>query len=115
MSTICLQVQPGRACDIDMRRVRKLCKFAASSEKNVSKFAVVEDEEKGSYINFMFETTEPQKTWNFLQDTLFKDEELSLALSKASIVVCEGKDGWNDYLLLHHFDPSEELDNINAR
>jgi hypothetical protein len=115
MNTICLQVQPNRARDIDMHRVRELCEFAASSEKYVSKFAVFEDKEKGSYINFMFETTKLQKTWNLLQDMLFKDEKLGLVLSQASIVVCEGKDGWNDYLLLHHYDPTEKLDNIRAR
>ena len=26
------------------------------------------------------------------------------------IVVCEGEHGWDDYLLLHHFDEQQELD-----
>jgi hypothetical protein len=28
-------------------------------------------------------------------------------MSKATIVVCEGDDGWEDYLLLHHLDPED--------
>ncbi len=114
MRNICLQVQLNRARDIDMRRIHELCEYAASSERLVSKFAVVENK-TGSYINLMFETSEPQKTWNLLQNRLLRDEDMGLVLSQASIVVCEGKDGWNDYLLLHHFDPSEKLNNINAR
>lgn len=28
------------------------------------------------------------------------------------IVVCEGSLGWDDYLLLHHFDPQQALDQL---
>lgn len=35
--------------------------------------------------------------------------------SKGMIAVCEGDDGWNDYLLLHHFDGSQRVDDIGHR
>ena len=33
-------------------------------------------------------------------------------LAAAAIIVCEGEHGWDDYLLLHHFDPAEPLDTM---
>jgi hypothetical protein len=115
MSSICIQIQSNRARDIDMLRVRELCEYAASNNDLVLRFAVLEGEEKGLFINLTFETTELQKMWFLLQDLLFRDEKIGAALTQSSIVVCEGKDGWNDYLVLHHFNPSEKLDNIEAR
>lgn len=115
MSTLCIQVQPNRVPDIDMARVRALGDGVASNKDLVSRFAVVEGEDKGPYANLMFETTELKKLWHLLQGTLYKDKMVGSALSQASMAMCEGKDGWNDYLLLYHFDPSVKLDNIDAR
>jgi hypothetical protein len=36
-------------------------------------------------------------------------------LAQAAIVVCEGELGWDDYLLLHHFNSDEELDELSER
>jgi hypothetical protein len=33
-------------------------------------------------------------------------------LAAAAIVCCQGAQGWDDYLLLHHFDPTEPLDRL---
>jgi hypothetical protein len=115
MSTLCIQVQPNRAPDIDMARIRALGEGIASDKELVTRFAIVEGEDNGPYANLMFETTELQKLWRLLQDALYRDEEVGSALSQASMAMCEGKDGWNDYLLLYHFDPSVKLDNFNAR
>lgn len=35
-------------------------------------------------------------------------------LLKGMIIVCEGEDGWNDYLLLHHFDKTQEIDALRV-
>jgi hypothetical protein len=115
MSTLCIQVQPDRAPDIDLARVRALGEDVASNKELVSRFAVVDGKDKEPYSNLMFETTELEELWRVLQDALYKDEKVGSALSQASMAMCEGNDGWNDYLLLHHFDPSVKLDNLNAR
>jgi hypothetical protein len=95
-----------------MARVRALCQRVAEDKKLVNRFAVVEVEEEGTHTDVVFETTELQPLWRLLQDTLYKDEKIGSDLSKASIAVCEGTDGWNDYLLLYHYDLSLELDNL---
>ena len=35
------------------------------------------------------------------------------ALSAGAIACCEGDNGWDDYLLLYHFDNSESIDAIS--
>jgi hypothetical protein len=115
MSTLTIQVQPAKSPDIDMARVRELGEVVATDKTLVSRYAVVEGEDKGPYSNLMFETSELKRLWGLLQDTLYKDEQVGSAMSKASMAMCEGSDGWNNYLLLYHFDPSVKLDSINAR
>lgn len=114
MSTLCIQVQPGRAPAIDMARVCALCQSIAADKMLINSFVAVEGKDNGSYTDLMFETTELQTLWRLLQDALYKDEKIGSDLSKASMAMCEGKDGWNDYLLLYHFDLSLELDSLNA-
>jgi len=50
--------------------------------------------------------------WDKLSKNVYKDSVFGPYLSKTSIVVCEGNNGWDDYLLLHHFDKSEDIDNL---
>lgn len=98
-----------------MATVRMLAEVIASNKELVSRFAVVDGEDKEPYSNLIFETTELRILWDLLQKSLYKDEKVGLALTQASMAMCEGNDGWNDYLLLYHFDPSLKLDTIDAR
>ena len=47
--------------------------------------------------------------------TLFDDPRTGGRLAASTIIVCEGKDSWNDCLLLHHFDPNQKLDDVRLR
>ena len=42
----------------------------------------------------------------------FLDSELGPQLASASIATCEGNRGWDDYLLLHHYDRTLDLDTL---
>lgn len=57
------------------------------------------------WIDVSFETTDIHSLWNQLKGDL---QELLIA----SIVVCQGEHGWDNYLLLHHFDSTVELDKL---
>jgi hypothetical protein len=41
---------------------------------------------------------------------LFKCGSHGSALRNAAIIMCEGTRGWDDYRLLHHYDPAQPLD-----
>jgi len=46
--------------------------------------------------------------WNKISETLKKNSELANRI----IATCTGQYGWDDYLLLHHFDKTEPLDSL---
>jgi hypothetical protein len=112
MRTLYIQVQPNRATGIDMARVRELCESIASNKKLITRFAVIEGEDNGPYSNLMFETSELQKLWGLIYDVLYRDERVGPALLRASMAMCEGSDGWANYLLRYHFDPSVRLNSF---
>jgi hypothetical protein len=95
MTKVCIQIQPQRAPDIDLGIVREV--FLAFG------LQVDERHDDESYINFMFETDDVPSLWQKLKSELYGSNASGEALLAASIVVCEGKTGWDDYLLLHHF------------
>ena len=43
------------------------------------------------------------------------DEELGPQLARASIATCQGSRGWDNYLLLHHYDRTFKLDSLPPR
>ena len=76
--------------------------------KNIEKCAdtetqLVHFEKKIGYVNITFQTDDPKKLNKWALEQLGD-------LKKIAIIVCEGDFGWDDYLLLHHFDPEEKLD-----
>jgi hypothetical protein len=60
------------------------------------------------YINVGFRPADVRVLWPAVRELVRSDPELAAC----SIVCCEGEWGWDDYRLLHHFDPSELLDEV---
>lgn len=67
--------------------------------------------DQGPYINLSFAAADHAASWSRLRQR-FDNSEIGRAVAVSTIVTCEGERGWDDYLLLHHFDPSEELDDV---
>jgi hypothetical protein len=42
----------------------------------------------------------------------YRSSEFGGALAESSMAMCEGQRGWEDYLLLHHYDPAVQLDRL---
>ena len=61
------------------------------------------------FVNVTFETTNARTLWKWLRENLGD-------LFGAAIVSCQGEHGWEDYLLLHHYDPAvaDEIDELCA-
>ena len=102
MKRILIQYQPSDDSKSEKEEVFTLLgKVGLDSE-------VSEGDDGGRYINFMISTATPTVAWNKIRETYLIDSKYA----GASIVVCEGDNGWDDYLLLHHFDESERLDDF---
>lgn len=72
---------------------------------------VTEGLDDGRYLNFDIKTADLPELWRLVRAQV----HLIPGLAQAAIVVCEGEFGWDDYLLLHHFDPDEDLDEMLDR
>jgi hypothetical protein len=112
MTTFCLQIQPDRAPGLDMDRVRSLCRLVTSRRALARNHSIVDGTDKGQHLNFIFETGQPAEFWALLQSVFYEDTLIGPAMARASLALCEGDQGWDDCLVLHHFDPEVETDTL---
>jgi hypothetical protein len=71
-----------------------------------------EGNDDGRWLGFSYTTLNVARTWSLIQQKVLGHALLGSSLTKATIVVCQGEAGWDDYLLLHHFNPNEPLDSM---
>lgn len=110
MITFCIQVQPDRAPGIDIDRVRELCQETASDTSMVERHGVIEGNDEGPYLNLMFEIVKAGEFWRSVKTKLYADPLVGGAMERASMATCTGEHGWDDYLLLYHYDKGLQLD-----
>jgi hypothetical protein len=103
MKRLHIQVQPVRSPALDVTEVVARLKVLAS---DVCVTRSEEDHEP--CINIAFTSAVLSALWPSVRQEL----QSMAGLAAAAIVVCEGEHGWDDYLLLHHFDASEPLDEL---
>jgi hypothetical protein len=69
---------------------------------------VTSGEDDGQYVNFEFKSDDPAALWRAIRALL----AMHRFLAPVTIVTCEGRHGWDDFLLLHHFDGTLTLDEL---
>lgn len=112
MRAINIQVQPDRVPNMNLDEVKAA--FVSLSESDlVEEYDFSEDADKGRYLNFTYGTNDAASLWKEIKSSIFENETLSDEVSRCSMAMCSSEEGWDDYLLLHHFDPSVTLDDSN--
>jgi len=114
LGQICLQVHPGRAPALDVGRLATECEVIARRTEGVRGLGVSEGDDDGAYLNIVFATVDTATSWPRLREALLASTEFGAALMASSICMCTGEGGWDDYLLLYHFDPTVPLDDLVA-
>jgi hypothetical protein len=71
-----------------------------------------EGSDDGPYLSFVLETPSVADAWQAIRTTLYDDPRLGSAFQRSSIVTCQGPNGWDDYLLLYHFDRTVAVDRL---
>ena len=112
MKQLSIQLQSERCPDLNEENFIELFKKWCGKSDHVRSFHIDEGIDDGRYITINCTTDDLRELWNQIRSRFFECEDIGPALVKAAIVVCEGKHGWNDYLLLHQYDDTEELDTI---
>ena len=110
MAALSILVRLDRAPDFSPASIKQRLATVGESEGLVSGVNVVEGEEEGGYINVTYSAQDLKGLWSLIRLELAGGKDRGPSLLGCSIVVCTGKFDWDDYLLLHHFNPSEALD-----
>ena len=102
MKCFCIQIQPELNTEVNPKEVMSFL----SNKGYIPE--VTEGNDSGKYINLNIKTNNIKDTWSVINTYLKENNDLSCS----SIVTCEGSQGWGNYLLLHHFDSAEKLNEI---
>lgn len=99
-----------RCDDLDVPGVRSVCEDLAAEKILIQRFAFVDGTDGHYYIDLMFETDRPKELWDLLLQRLYQSAEFGGSMRKSSMAMCQGQHGWDDYLLLHHYDSTIQRD-----
>jgi hypothetical protein len=94
-----VQLQPARSPGLNVATA--VARLQAVAPATVSRGA-----DAGLYINVGYRAADIPALWAAVREVVRADADLSQCV----IACCEGEHGWDDYRLLHHFDPSQPLD-----
>ncbi len=100
MKTLSIQIQPELDARISQAKALSGLKAIGITPE------VQEGNDNGHYINFFIFSEDMASSWLTIKSVLFN----SPGFIESSIITCEGNKGWDDYLLLHHYDEVEKLD-----
>lgn len=70
------------------------------------------DEGDTDSVNLNFFTEDIRLFWSDFEKGVLGDSLLGDWVKNTTIVVCEGDQGWDNYLLLWHYDENENIDQL---
>jgi hypothetical protein len=112
--TLHIQVQPDLAGSLDTIRLRKEFEAIATENPLVAAHRFRNGTDDGDYYNFDFDTPRPSALWEQIRSTIYEAPAFGESVRLSSMAICTGHNGWEDYLLIHHWDPGEDLDEVPA-
>lgn len=81
--------------------------------RSIGRYPEVDSDEGDSHsVNLNFFTEDLQRFWREFQEGVLNDAALGPWVRKTAIIVCEGDQGWDDYLLLWHYDQTHTADRL---
>ena len=111
MRTLSVQFQPSRAVKLRRNTISDLM-LRIALDTNVRSFSMKRSRARDAYFNFLFESPTVARTWRAVHLRALGHRTYGRALRRSTIVVCQGSRGWDNYRLLHHFDPKKALDSL---
>ncbi|QDV87342.1 hypothetical protein [Planctomycetes bacterium TBK1r] len=113
MTIICCQIQIDRLSFMTEKDITDICgKIEGSWPETISYESGNDD---GRYVNLFATTSDRVMTWDRIRAQMIESKLPGGELRDAMIVTMTGDEGWDDYLLLHHFDRAEHLDTLEQR
>ena len=113
MRKLSVQFQMHRAPGIKAETISALM-LRVAHIAGVRGFSFERAGSRTAYINFLFTSTTPTQTWQAIQRLALGHRRWGWRLRQSTIVTCQGSRGWDNYRLLHHFDPEQPLDRLSG-
>ena len=108
-----VQIQLAREPSLDEARLMDLL-LGLGRRECARRVSQSKGEDDGRWIGFSYNTGNLGQVWSAVRETVLGDAVVGALVARAAIVVCQGDAGWDDYLLLHHFDPLQPLDQLRG-
>jgi hypothetical protein len=108
MARLHVQFQPRRASKLPLATVAGVMLTVALS-KHVRDFSITRGR-LNEYVNFDFKTSDVSALWRKLKKSVLGHRRYGKQIRSSVIIARTGSRGWNNYKLLHHFDPSVTVD-----
>jgi hypothetical protein len=112
IKALSIQVQPHRAPGLDMTAIQAAFQ-ALTQLPLVVRHQFSNGRDNVEYFNFTLGTEDLSSLWREVQSRLYEEAPLGPWMAAASMAMCEGPSGWDDYLLLYHFDPAVKRDALS--
>ena len=114
MRSLSIQIQPSLSAGMDMSEVLAAFQAIADTSAFVKHHAFDNGDGQGPYFNFTFGTTDAKRFWQIVRERFYISGEIANHMRQSSMAMCSSEAGWDDYLLLHHYDPAVDLDDAHA-
>jgi hypothetical protein len=111
-----LQFHPQRQPALSLAKVLERLVRVGADVSEVKAVTIMRGRDRGPYVDVSFSVAAKYlpKLWSRLSSRALGADALGRKLRLASMVYCEGSRGWDNYKLLHHFDPRQELGALPA-
>ncbi len=82
--------------------------------KSIGRYPEIDiDQDKPQYVNLNLFTEDLNALSQQINTQVIDDEHLGPWVKNVSVIVCEGDQGWDDYILLWHYDKDELADDAS--
>ena len=102
--TLCFQLHLDRGEEPTGLRAETIRTLIASAGGRISDEELGNDD--GQYLNFFIPADRPSNFLCVINDKI----DLRPDIMRSLIIICEGSNGWDNYLLIRHFDEDEQSD-----
>ncbi|WP_295639784.1 hypothetical protein [uncultured Methylibium sp.] len=103
---VCIQVHADATSSYDLASLKTACESLAATLASALGVQFEEGDDGGRYLNIVFGSHAPEDLWPSINATLYQSAVHGPVLRSRSMALRTGSDGWNDYVLLYHFDPT---------
>jgi hypothetical protein len=102
-----LQVHSDTIPSQDLAALKTECEGLAANLVGSLGVRFEEGDDDGKYLSIVFGSYSPEDLWPQIKAALCLSAVHGPTLQARSMALRMGNDGWNDYVLLHHFEPGE--------